>query len=520
MSSRGYAAGRTLPTDLSFNLNPVGPNALAESSNIGRIKARSRMLEADNAIYGGALETHVSHIVGRDGIGSRADTGDAELNEQIDELITWAARAVDKDRRQCLRDSQELFYRELWQGECGVRWMLADHGDLAAAPAIELVEDARIDFSFTTTTDEGNRVREGVEFDAEGKVVAYHVYRDDPTDNVPGAQTSNGSWFARGDAERIPATEMDLVLIPKRLRQIRGLPRMMSATLPSRQLGEFKHDTTVQARIATLLGVFFSGDDGTGVGVPGGDNDQAAAYDAAGNPITKLVSGMVGFLRGNRDMKVVQPSIPGPQFEPFTRSCMRDISRSARTSYADLSGDGSQQNYSSLRAEHNTLRTFHEQMMMLIWRRHTEPWRRRVINWGIANGYITLDAEMRRDLANPIKAERMFRCHVDLPPQPYVNPQQEAAAYGEDLENGVRSTPGVIRRLGLDPKAVIREEAEHEAARQAEYEKHGLAARKLRENRVPTPPADDTPPEPSNGQDDEENNDGGRGSLRLAGASS
>ena len=489
----GYDGGKFMPEEAGWNPYEQGPNAMAEASNFGRLKARTRHLAANNSIVNGALETHVTQVIGRDGIGCRADTGDEELNDRLNGLFAWAARGVDKNRRDSLRDSQALFYREFWSGECGVRWISTDYGDQRGVPAIELISDSRIDFHHTGQAENKNRIREGVEFDKEGRIVAYHVLTDDPTDNPSNGPINRGVWFPQADTVRVPADQMDLVFVKTRDLQIRGVPRIAPAIAASKQLQGFKHDTTIQARIATILAVFFSGDDGTDIGIPGG-SDEPPLKDAAGNPITKLASGLVGFLSGKRKMETVTPSIPGPQYEPVVRSSMRDISRAARTSYADLSGDTSQANYSSIRAENNTLRTFYEQMMMVVWSRHTEPWRRRLIDWAIASGLVTLSAEMRQALRDPIDRERLYRCHVDLPPMPYVNPQQEANAYGEDIDNGVRSKPAVIRRLGGDPAAVIREQVAFDKALADEYAKVGLSPPAPTGPRVRPPAAPDEPP--------------------------
>lgn len=473
MSTRsGLESGRFRPEDPDFNPQDVGPNALLDASNLDMIRARSRHLIDNNPLIDGAVDAQIGKVIGK-GIVVRAATPWPEINQQINAALDMAAEAVDPSRQHTLAESQRLFYREvLGAGDCGVHLITGEaFGGYPAMPAIELIAADRIDNQLNGKTDAGNRVRQGVEFDSSGRVVAYHVMTEQRNDA--------GTWqlgvveIGGSGVKRIPAEDMHLGLRERRVNQIRGLPFTTSIILAARQEDGLVKDATMAARIQTVMPLYVTKSSGAKMGVPNpGKEDKGLYTDHAGNPITSLYGPMIGYLSGDSEIKSVQSSQPGPQYETLEVVMHRRMSRGLDLTYAELSGDYSRTSFSSSRAERNDMLGRRHLQQEFVWLHHTCRWAKRVVAWSDAKGMLTLNAEQRAEVRQDPRQLTKFAVHY--PGEPYVNPMQEASAHGEDLENGVRSRIAIIRSRGDDVDQVIAEEVEYELKLQAARQAAGL----------------------------------------------
>ena len=459
----GLDAGRVDRRDPDFMPMGYGPNTLVDRSNLARIKARVRSLIDNNEYIDGALETHTDNIVGL-GITCEADTGFDDLNEQLDDLFEWASRRVDPDRSMTLPESQRLFYRELFVGECLVHHVVAEaHRGWPTMPAIELIDGERLDHTLEKQVDGGGYIRQAVEFDNKGRTVAYHVMTEHPGD----ASLVSSPMVGGAATERYPVEDAELCHLTRRVAQIRGLPQTLSVIGTIRMEDGLCEDTMLAARVAAQLGAFFEMSGDTQL-FHQGDGTDALAVDAMGKPIQRIEPGSVGFVRPGSKLHLVAPNQPGPQFETAVSVLLRRISRALRVPFDVLTGDYSKTNYSSSRAAGLDARKSWQPRQRFVWNHHTEPWRRRLIDWAVFMGRVKLTNEHRAKLkSNP---ELLYRSEPLFPGWRYVNPAQESVAAGEDLDNGVRSHIEVIADRGGSWRRVIRQQAKWER----ELEKAGI----------------------------------------------
>ncbi|UYV13754.1 MAG: phage portal protein [Phycisphaera sp.] len=495
----GLEAGRVSRTDPDFVPHSTGPNRLADESNIELIRARMRMLIDQNELVDGALETHLDNIVGQKGIHDEPDTGWRDLDDQIRDLTDYAYRRVDVERSRTLPEDQELFYRELFGGgESGVHQVMArEFKGYPVMPATELVEADRLDMNLEGKAG-NNRVRQSIERDRYGRVVAYHVLRANPNDDP---LFFSPATLNSPNVVRVPVDRFELVFFTRRVAQLRGLPRGVSAMRVLRLDENLTQDTMILAQIALAFGALIETPEGWGDDLfQQGTNEQAFAVDSSGNPVDRIEAGGLGFIPPGSKPHFSQPQHGGPNFDSTTGVLQRRASRSLRTSSASLTGDYSKTTFSSARAESLDIRKFYQRMHQVIWCHHTEPYRRRLIDWAVATGRIELKVRQRKAIErNP---ERLYKCRVIAPGWSYVNPAQESTANQTDVANGVRSRIQIIGEQGGNWRQVVDDEVKFHKYRQERYEEAGLEAPPMGASTAPTETKDDN--------DDGETPDGAR----------
>jgi capsid protein len=433
-----YEAGKLSRRDPDFTPRSLGPNALAEVGNLERVVARARDLFDNNPLIDGGVQAIVDKVVGC-GIGSEADTGDAEFNAQVDELVEWASRRVDPERQLSLPESQRLFLQEVINaGECGVHHAMARdfanvHGRWPTMPAIELIDRERIPLDLNGLAG-GNQVRQGIEYEPKhlgGRTVAYHVLTMHPTDGEGfGGLGGLGSWgIGSPNVMRIPVDRMELAFRSRRVAQLRGVPWTVSAMSVLRMEDGYQDDCMLQARTATGFGVIFKMKGALDLFRRKRDNKLNLAVNGEGEPVQRMEAGSITFVNGDTsDPVVVNPNLPGPQFEPTIAALQRRGSRSLRLPYSTYSGDASRTTFSSMRGEQLDARSGFKPNARWVYEHHTEAWRRAVLDWGLLTR--PAGAERRASRADrPQPGSRAVPVHTAIP---RVRVRQPSAGSGRE----------------------------------------------------------------------------------------
>jgi lambda family phage portal protein len=172
----------------------------------------------------------------------------------------------------------------------------------------------------------------GIEFNKWNRPIAYHLLT-----THPGELFSNRSGQKY---QRIPARQIIHAFIMDRPSQSRGVPWMHSAMTRLRMLAGYEEAELVAARVgASKMGFFVSGD---GAGYTG-------AEDAFGNKIMEADPGTFEQLPSGMDVKMFDPHHPNSSFADFEKSILRGIASGLDISYATLSNDLENVNFSSIR---------------------------------------------------------------------------------------------------------------------------------------------------------------------------
>jgi hypothetical protein len=227
------------------------------------------------------------------------------------------------------------------------------------------------------------------------------------------------------------------------------------------------------------------------------DGVKAAMVDAYSNPVFRPEPGQVVFYpHGSSPPVIVGTNVPGQQFDSTDANLLRRMARGARVPFSAYSADSSRTTFSSMRGEALNARKDYKPMQRFVWEHHTEPYRRRLIDWAIFTGRIELTPQQRALFADPISRERLYKCSPGYPGWDYVNPAQESMAAATNIESGVKSPIDVIIVRGGTVDNVIAGIIKYELKLKAARKEAGL------EDKAPAPP---TPP--TDGGDNAKNPD-------------
>jgi len=479
-----YDAGRVTRLDKDFNPRGRGPNAIADET-LAVARRRCQALVDDHPLIDGAVETIISNIV-PSVIYPTPATGHDDLDKQIEKLFWTFAESVDVGREMTLLESQRLFVRSV----C-VAGDVLNHVPFApawrgfpVAPAIELIDSDRVPLGldvFTGTASgasmaanglslpnisAGSRVRQGVEFDSLMRRTGYHVLKEHPGDGGLGI-----SAFLL-QTERIDATRATLAFVPRRVGQVRGVPRFTSIVKLVEDSRKFDKASLYQAIAAACVGLYFQGPGAQGLL---DKTNGAMAVDGAGNPIEEMEPGLVGYMAADTEPRVLGANLPGPQYESTQKSMKRDMAVGSKVAASEFTGDYGDATFSSERARQLLTRRGTRPVQEFVWHNHTRPWYVALVPWAIATGAVTLTAAQR--LTWTRTPERFLEVTVVFPGFEWVNPQQEAQAAEIELAIGTNSIPNICAQRGKHYQDVIDEQLKAELYDQEQRAKLGLEPR-------------------------------------------
>lgn len=266
----------------------------------------------------------------------------------------------------------------------------------------------------------GGAVIQGVEFDKQGRRVAYYLFTQHPG----GMKTMTSRLLS----VRTPADRVLHIYQVDRPGQVRGVPWLASAITRLKDFDDFEDAELMQAKVAACFGAFVTEMDG------GNPSIATTTTDTDGVQIDQLEPGHVAYLRPGQDIRFAQP--PRVQDGSFSTRALRRIAVSLGITYEDLSGDFSQVNYSSAR------------MARLAHWQNVRAWRWQMLIpqfcQGIWRWVMELAVSMNGWPAAP-------RAKWAAPPMAILEPDKEGLAYQRLIRNGLTTWRQAVSELGEDP---------------------------------------------------------------------
>lgn len=303
-------------------------------ADLPTLRDRSRDLVRNAPLAGGAIHTVVTNVVGQGlKLQCRIDRGALKLDdaqaeaweaETEREWSMWAgSQECDVARTLTFGDIQELSFRQVLEnGDVFVLMPRFLRGAFPYLTHLQIVEADRVsnkDYASDTDTLAG-----GVQKDAFGAPVAYHVLRQHPGNTLYAASAKSYTW------EVVPAFgtqtgSRNVVHLFRIVRpgQSRGVPYLAPVIESLKQLDRYTEAELMAAVVSGMFTVFIETESGntgfdlTGMGVETG----AAASDTD----IKLGSGaVVGLARGEK-ISSANPGRPNESFDPFVKSILQQI---------------------------------------------------------------------------------------------------------------------------------------------------------------------------------------------------
>ncbi|MGF1464124.1 MAG: phage portal protein [Maricaulaceae bacterium] len=312
--------------------------------------------------------------------------------------------------------------------------------DLDGRLRLTLLDSNQVNRSLTRELASGGRIVQGVEFDAAGIIAAYHVLPEPPASPFPQNLT----------AQRIDAADILHVFRPLTAGQVRGLTWLTPVMTVLAEIGSIRDAQLARARVSALFAGFVRDPDG---GAAGLDANDGAFLEGGLEP------GVLKILRPGQDITFSAPAQTG-DIPDFLKSQLHAVAAGVGLTYAQLTGDLSDANYSSTRAgalEHRRLagalqrQTIGPRFYAPIWRR-----------WALLQA---LRGEMDAETfdADP---DALLDADWLWPGWAQVDPLKEAQADIAAVTAGLKSRREVIAARGRDPDAVLDEITQDRAAAQ------------------------------------------------------
>lgn len=396
------------------------------------IQRRAAYFARNNAHVTAAVNALVTNIVGP-GIKPSSQHPDPKTREALHALWSRWTDQCDLDGFGDFYALQALMVRQMVEaGESFARFVTFGPGDGLEVPfQIQAIHPAQVPMD-TVSTLVNSRVRGGIEFDAEGRRVAFHVLPARPDD--PMAPLA-GLW----NPVAIAARDMAHLFNPVEPGQLRGLSWLAPVLLAVHEVDQLQDAALVRAKLANLLCAALVDPDGNAGGLPG---------DASGGVLNVgLEPGTILPLKPGTSLEFFDPK-ESQHYGAFIKSHLQAIAAGLGVPYELLTGDLSSVNYSSIRAGlvEFRKRLEHWQHNIVVYRLCRPVWDR-FIRTAVLSGRI----DFRAYDADPLAFHRVEW----LPPKPvWVDPKKDAEAEILMVNAGFKSRAQVVTGLGYDPEQV------------------------------------------------------------------
>ncbi|CAN7202323.1 phage portal protein [Rhizobium sp. LjRoot30] len=352
LSSRSYLAAGGGRRGASMQTMPA-PLISAYTAR-GPIAARARFAVGNNPMAQGAVQAWAAQAIGA-GIKASSQHPDKPVREALNSRFTaWTDEADDEGRTDWFGLQTALFRSMVTAGE-GLALMLSTKAGLR----IRILDPEQLDASYSATLANGVRIVQGVEFNADGQRVAYHIFS-----HAIGTETA-----LTRERKRIPAEDVLHLYRQDWPGQVRGLSWFAPVLVRLADLDGWRDAQIMRQRVAAMLAGFVVTTDGSGAPFDGTQQGT--------NLVGGLEPGAIKFLDPGQDIRFSEPAKIGAEVVDFAVTCERDVATGLGLP-AHAFGDVTRANYSSLkqattafkaRVEQVQWSTFIPQVCVPVWRR-------------------------------------------------------------------------------------------------------------------------------------------------------
>lgn len=399
------------------------------------LRNRSRDLERNNKHVAKAATVHADNIVG-EGIVPRANTGDPQLNKVIDDLF-------DAFNENCSPDGQLSYFGLQHQaargmvvsGEMLARKRVRRSSDKLRVPLqIQPLETDHLDDA-KVADNAARTVINGIEHDGIGRRTGYWLFSEHP-----GGQS--GLRPLSLDSRKVPANQIAHLFECQRT-QARGAPWTAPILLDVKDLKDYDTAELWRKKIeACVVGAVIPGEEDA----PDGENVLGVTLtDANGQKVSRMEPGMFVIASGGKEVTFNNPAVTLSQ-ESYNRLATRGIAAGLRVPHVLMTGDTSQMNFSTFRADmvayKKFVRTIQKNYFLHQYCRPTYAW------------FLEIIQTMGLIPEGPVPVMWTF------PRFEQVNPIDDIRADLIAMRSGIKSLPQVISEHGGIPAQVIEKIAE------------------------------------------------------------
>ena len=466
---RNYAAAQINRLTEGWTTSNLSANAEIQGG-LDNLRARSRQLARDNDYVRKFIALVATNVVGPSGIGHQAriydpsGKPDEAGNKAVERAWrAWAARGVcDVTGRMSLRDLEHLLVKAAARdGEFLVRIIRGAAAGNAYGLALQVLDIDRLDTRLNRPAQNGQTaIRMGVELNAYGRPVAYHLANRHPGEIYAAAGEQGATHTV------IPADDIIHGFIADRPEQVRGVPWAHASMLRLNNLAGYEEAAVVAARVgASKMGFFAKAD-----GAPATLDDQADDEDSAGQLLTDADPGTFGELPAGVTFQPFNPDYPSAMFPDFVKAHLRGIASGLGVAYHSLANDLEGVSFSSIRS--GTLEERDQWMVVQEW--FIEAFHERLypewLRHALAFGLVVFDSGKSAPVGlfdkfsahafkgrrwawvDPLRDIQATTAAIDAN---LKSPQDAASEMGEDYEDvlvAIKAAADLRARLGIPDK--------------------------------------------------------------------
>ncbi len=416
------------------------------------LMARARDLERASPHISGAIVKICNNVV-YTGIfpQARLKTTDGKLRREENSRIEAMHKKWSEHKWVDFYGITDLILRHLWiDGEVLVHaWPDKDLLDEGLCPlSLDVLESDYLDSSLNSGPSEnGNIIKQGIEYNSKGRPVYYHVFKQHPGD-----YGLFGSSFAL-ERRRIPANEICHIYFKKRASQGRGVSWLASLIIEMRDFSEYQSSERIAARLASAFGAFVESPyPEHQYNHPLVDDESQEAMPTIGDISKYFDPGRIDVLPPGMKINVAQYDRPGNSYGPYTKTSLKSASTGTGMSYENFSNDYEGATYSSARQAILEERRGYRKMQWFLVRHFLGwSWQKWLDHASLAG---TAGRIERVDSQVPVQWQ--------LPGWPWIDPAKDAKGAKDELEMKITNRRRLAAERGLDWDEEIEELMEEE----------------------------------------------------------
>lgn len=489
MRAYGYRSARSDPDSTPFTTSRLSADGelLLE---LPIMRDRARATRRNDPIGSGLHRTFVRHVSGS-GHKCQARTGVRKRNEKIEKY--W------RTRQRSLFLAENASFERAQRIAAGPRFtdgeVLIKRAKRSPEEPVwfEIVEAERIATPIDASpSDPDGWIRDGVERDADGVIVAYWISKEHPHEsNMP---------MTRGNArKRLNMTKDDFVRCPAgacfhwkrqaRPGQSHGEPELHAVLQDIRDLDLLMVASLKRVQISACLAVFLKSSASINQLMSATSKKHGYVLD------TDIHPGMIMKLQPGEEVQTLVPNFPVPGLEAFVFMLARRIGAAMGISFQSVLNDWSKASYSAARTqqledrlEWSIPRSELTEMLKWVWEQ------------------VHIDGVLMGEL-KAITLDDIRMVQTIAPKKEWIDPQREAAANREKLEMRIITRQDLAAELGGDWEEILLQSLLEEKREIELREELGLPPASQAQKPAPAPAAADEDEDEQEDEDQDEDED-------------
>jgi len=417
-------------------------------------RKRSRFAILTNAYASRGIDIMVSNVVGS-GHRMLSLAPDKTFKKQVEDLFNkWKNKAETSGKLNWGAFEALAFRSMIEGGDCFIRMRVRRPEDNLPVPLqLQIYESEQVPVT-KNELNGANKIIAGIQFDALDRASFYHMYRNHPGEFSIMLANQGGNQ----ETIMVPAAEIIHLHDVKRPNEIRGLPILSQALIKLSDLDKYMDAELVRKKACALIGGFIKEPaDGNNalnpfIGDETGQDKESEVH------IEALEPGSFPVLPSGYEVSYSSPADVGQNFQIFLKQQLMMIAASLNLTFEQLTGDMSNVNDRSLRAnllEFKRIATNYQENVLVHQLCNTifAKW----FDLAIISGALKIPEGMSDEDARKVK--------WIADPWPYMNPQQEVNTNISEVRAGFKSRSEIITERGGIPEDVdaqIKQDKERE----------------------------------------------------------